>query len=80
MKIFEGFKETYFKCLNEGGMDLGDLDFDEEKPKDEEPEDPYSEIPRLDKEAYILAKTDKEEKDLTKLTDEEISTMYLNLK
>lgn len=80
MKIFESFKDKYFNRLNEVGMDLGDLDFGEEKPKDKEPEDPYGDVPRLDKEAYILAKTDKEEKDLTKLTDEEISTMYLNLK
>jgi hypothetical protein len=69
--IFESFSD-FAKAFKEGEdviSDPDEKDTEEDKTKEDK-------IPRLDKEAYILSKTNKTEDELNDLSDEEINAMY----
>lgn len=72
--IFESFQD-FAKYMLEGE----DINVDPTEAP-EETEDEYDDIPRLDKEAFILGKTDKTEDELYDLSDAEINAMFKKLK
>lgn len=72
--IFESFQD-FAKHLLEGKEVTA-----EPTKVEQETEDEYEDIPRLDKEAFILGKTDKTEDELYDLSDDEIDAMFKNLK
>ena len=58
---------------------LGD-EIDKDKEAEEKnPEDEYKDISRFDKEAHILANTEKTEDELNDFSDAEIDTMYTKM-
>ena len=72
--IFESFQD-FAKYMLEGE----DINVDPTEAP-EEIEDEYDDISRLDKEAFILGKTDKTEDELYDLSDAEINAMFKKLK
>jgi hypothetical protein len=87
-RVFESFIEYKKRLIKEGGdigldFDIDSLDEPVSKPdkieKDKAPEeieDEYQDVPRLDKEAYILSKSEKTEEELNDFSDDEINAMY----
>lgn len=75
--IFESASDFILRKLNEE-----DSVSNEPKKKKEPDTDKEEavEVARLDKEAYILAKTDKKEDELKDLSDDEVDAMYIGIK